>query len=126
METKEFKFNGRIMTFEGEYNPVMVNATDMAKTFGKNVDDFLILKETDEFINACLTKESSGILNIEDRDNLYFSDKSGMWLHRVLALKFLAWLDPSFELFVFRTFDELLINTPLLSKIEDLQKNNPN
>lgn len=34
--------------------------------------------------------------------------RSGTWMHRVLALKFAAWLDPEFELWVYCTIDKLM------------------
>jgi len=34
--------------------------------------------------------------------------KSGTWMHRVLALKFAAWLNPDFEVWVYTTIDTLL------------------
>ena len=41
--------------------------------------------------------------------DLYTSkQKSGTWMHRVLALKFAAWLDPEFEVWVFTTIDQIL------------------
>jgi len=102
METKEFKFNEQVVNFEIDNKNVMVNATEMAKIFGKDVPDFLILKQTEEFINVCLKtsekrfisegkNQNSGFLNIKKREDLYVSrQKSGTWMHRILALKFAA------------------------------------
>jgi hypothetical protein len=36
---------------------------------------------------------------------------SGTWMHRVLALKFAAWLNPAFELWIFKTIDCLLFDS---------------
>jgi hypothetical protein len=35
--------------------------------------------------------------------------RGGTWMHRVLALKFAAWLDPSFEVWVFETADKIIL-----------------
>jgi hypothetical protein len=54
-------------------------------------------KDTKEFIESCLKTGNSAFLNIEKGDDLYVSrQKSGTWIHRVLALKFAAWLDAGF------------------------------
>jgi hypothetical protein len=34
--------------------------------------------------------------------------RSGTWMHRILALKFAAWLSPKFELWVYSTIEDLL------------------
>jgi len=44
----------------------------------------------------------------------------GTWMHRVVALKFAAWLDPFFEVWVFQTIDKLLFGNYL--KIIDAYK----
>ena len=49
-----FNYNGNGVTFR-KGDSVMVNATEMAKPFGKLVGDWLRLKSTNEFINALST-----------------------------------------------------------------------
>lgn len=34
--------------------------------------------------------------------------KSGTWMHRILALKFAAWLNPDFEIWVYSTIERIL------------------
>ena len=41
MEKKEFKYNGETVGFEVEDKNVMVNATQMAKIFGKSINGFM-------------------------------------------------------------------------------------
>lgn len=100
--------------YEVEFEPtgqdnVMVNATMMAAIFGKDVPDFLILKQTKNFISACLKNQNSGFLGVKNRSDLVISkQKSGTWMHRILALKFAAWLDSSFEVWVYITIDQIL------------------
>ena len=87
----------------------MVNATEMAKIFGKLPKDFFILDSTKNFIKCCLKKENSPFINISKEEDLYRSNqKSGTFMHRVLALKFAAWLSPDFELWVYSTIEQLL------------------
>lgn len=90
-------------------NNMMVNATEMAKVFGKLPKDFLRNDDVQAFINECLKKENSPFLGINTVDDLVVSkQKSGTWMHRILALKFAAWLNPAFELWVYRTIEEIM------------------
>jgi hypothetical protein len=88
---------------------VMVNATQMANIFGKLPKDFLRNDQTKSFIHECLKKDNSPFLNIKTESDLIDSkQKSGTWMHRILALKFAAWLDPAFELWVYITIDKII------------------
>jgi hypothetical protein len=88
---------------------VMVNATQMAKIFGKVVEPFTRNDATKRFISECLKSDNSRFLGITNESDLIDSrQKSGTWMHRVLALKFAAWLDPAFELWVYITIDKIL------------------
>jgi hypothetical protein len=99
--------------------------------------------------------ENIRLENLEDRKKQFLKvmhggRNNGTWMHRVLAVKFAAWLDPAFELWVFRTVDCLIFgsykedeetlraiagiqdqitekekelkNLPILKEIEDLRK----
>jgi len=59
MENRIFKHNGNNITFEMNSDEnVMINATDMAKAFNKDVFGFLRLDSTKEYINAyCQTAD---------------------------------------------------------------------
>ena len=93
----------------GNEKNVMVNATEMAKLFDKQVEPFMRNESTQNFILECLKSENSSFLSIENEEDLFVSkQKSGTYFHRILALKFAAWLNPSFELWVFKTIDEIL------------------
>jgi hypothetical protein len=100
MNTKQriFKWNeaeNRI-TFNLEKDRcMMVNATEMANIFGKDVPDFTANEGTKNFINACLRRaqwerkmneesdsknRNSGFLNIKTAEDLYTSkQKAGTW-----------------------------------------------
>jgi hypothetical protein len=106
---QRFIFEDKEIDFEITGSNVMVNATQMAKIFGKLPKDFLINENTKNFISECLKKENSPYLMIENEEDLVSSiQKSGTWMHRILALKFAAWLSPAFELWVYSVIDELL------------------
>lgn len=88
---------------------VMVNATQMAAIFGKDVFQFTRIDDTKSFIESCLKPQNCGLLGIKNKSDLIISkQKSGTWMHRILALKFAAWLNSDFEVWVYITIDQIL------------------
>lgn len=84
---------------------VMINATEMAKAFNKRVDVFMKTEQTKCFIKALeenFIQPPFGGRIIDNRG------RNGIYFTRILALKFAAWLDTKFELWVFSTIDEIL------------------
>ena len=112
MKAVHFIYNGKKVDFQPtDGSDLMVNATQMAKIFGKQVNEFTSNLNTQNFINECLKNGNSRFLGIENETDLIDSrQKSGTWMHRVLALKFAAWLDPEFELWVYVTIDKILFS----------------
>jgi len=110
METKICVFEENEITFQLlKDNGMMVNATEMAKVFGKEVARFMENDSTKKFIEACLKTRNSSFLNIKTEEDLYVSkQRSGTFMHRILALKFAAWLNPDFEVWVYSTIEKLL------------------
>lgn len=119
-----FEYNGQKVEFEMTGKNVMVNATEMAKIFDRRIDIFLKTEPTKAFIKEL----QSTIKTIELNDNLLIEfppisgnsesknganliqtkGQNGTWMHRVLALKFAAWLNPKFEVWVYYTIENLL------------------
>ncbi len=64
MEKKEFKYNGETVGFEVEDKNVMVNATQMAKIFGKSVNSFMENESMKRFVKACLNNRNPGYLKV--------------------------------------------------------------
>ena len=88
----------------------MVNATEMAKCFGKSVNHFMENDSTKAFISACMTPENAKKLGICDERDLFFSrQKIGTYFHKILALRFAAWLSPDFELWVYATIEQIIM-----------------
>ncbi len=112
----QFDFEGKQISFEFADGNRMINATEMAKSFGKPVGNFLRLKETKYYIN--LLEDRYADMNIASqgpREVLRVvkgGDASeglqGTWMDEKLALKFAAWLSPRFELWVYDKIQELL------------------
>lgn len=80
---------------------VMVNATEMAKVFDRRTKDFLKTDHAKEFIEVA-KRALNGAQIIEDRG------RNGIYFHRILAIKFAAWLDANFEVWIYSTIDKIL------------------
>jgi hypothetical protein len=106
---KIFSFNDQEIEFDLSNNSIMINATKMAKIFNAQVNEFTSNDKTKSFISECLNNGNSRYLNVEKEEDLIISKpKTGTWMHRVLALKFAAWLSPAIELWIFIRIDELM------------------
>lgn len=111
MEALQFIYKSQEVDFLPSGNDnVMVNATQMAKIFGKDLFQFTKSDHAKSFIFECLKPANAGLLCLKNESDLIDSrQKSGTWMHRILALKFAAWLDPSFELWVYVTIDKIIL-----------------
>lgn len=88
---------------------VMVNATEMAKAFGKRVDHFLKADHVKAFISILeFTPNGGNSEPIPMEKIIKTKGQSGTYFHRALSLKFAAWLDPSFELWIYQTIEKVL------------------
>lgn len=88
METlsKVFNYNGSKITFN-KNGVVRINATEMAKPFGKLAKDWLSNKSTKEFLaslSAVRRIPLTGLVIIKQGGN---SDQ-GTWMHEDVALEF--------------------------------------
>lgn len=103
---KVFNYNGSDISFN-KGDEVMVNATEMAKVFGKNVGDWLRLKTTSEFAEALSTDMQipiSALIQVVKGGN----NNQGTWMHEDVALEFARWLSPSFAIWCNKRIKELL------------------
>jgi hypothetical protein len=114
----KYEWNHELIEFEVIEGRVMVNATQMGNGFDRSPKDFLKTENTQLFIKECLKKENSPFIfgfqednyPLEVADVVHGGRKNGTWMHRILALKFAAWLDPAFELWVYITIDRILFD----------------
>ena len=119
------EFEGHAIEFDLHNKNVMVNATDMTKIYGKRIGFFLQNKQTKEFISALkgatiiapLTKNNN---ESENPEIVNFRGRNGTYFHRVLALKYAAWLNPKFEVWVYMTIEDILFK-----KQEEIKALNP-
>lgn len=110
MNVVNFVYNDQSIDFEPTgKDDVMVNATQMAKIFGKRIDFFLKADHVKEFISVLeFTPFGVNSTPLKKEEIISTHGKNGTFFHRILALKFAAWLDPKFELWVFITIDKIL------------------
>ena len=114
MGTKTFSFNETPISFDfNSAESVMVNATEMAKLFNKDVYSFLRINSTKDYINAyCRTADLRSEDEFSPKGKLIkiinVGRNNGTWMERSVALKFAAWLSPEFEVWVYKTINDLL------------------
>jgi hypothetical protein len=93
----------------GNDKDVMVNATEMAKAFGKRIDHFLKADHVKEFISVLEFTPFGGNSTPLTKDEIIQTKgQNGTYFHKILALKFAAWLDPIFEVWVYSTIEDIL------------------
>jgi KilA domain-containing protein len=107
-----FDYEGQNISFEFADGNKMINATEMARPFGKRVNDFLRQQGTQEYL-ILLEARYGNSRNVTKREVLRvvqggFAELQGTWMDEKLALKFAAWLSPAFELWVYDKIQELL------------------
>ena len=109
-EIKIYEYEGTPISFEFEEGLKMINATQMAKPYKKRTNDFLRLSQTKAFIEAM--EKRYGISRNEILRVVQAGDAKlqGTWMNERLALKFAAWLDADFELWVYDTIIDLVTN----------------
>lgn len=101
----------------GNEKNVMVNATEMAKAFGKRIENFKRLEETKVFIQALLRRENLKLAHSHlseqntkkwTESDLVQTTNKATYYHRKLALEFASWLDIDFKVWIIDTIDDLL------------------
>lgn len=97
-------YDGNSITFQMGNGDVMVNATEMLKSFpDKKMNNFLRTEQTEAFISILESKTLKSVLIVN-----HGGSNPGTWMHQKLALKFAAWLSPEFELWVYDRIEELV------------------
>ena len=116
MSNKVFSYDNNPITFQlGE--ATMVNATEMAKPFGKRPVDWLRLPTTQEFLKQlCEVRKSHITPEVGKSHNGFVvtvkggNDRTaqGTWLHEDVALEFARWLSPAFAIWCNDRIKELM------------------
>ena len=85
----------------------MVNATEMAKSFGKRPAKWLELPSTKEFLAALTDVRKSDFALIQTEKG-GIDGGGGTWMHEDVALEFARWLSPAFAIWCNDRIKELL------------------
>lgn len=105
MGNKVFNYNGASITFQtGE--ATMVNATEMAKPFGKRPIDWLRFQQSQEFINALAKVRNHTLADLVQVTK--GGNNPGTWMHEDVALEFARWLSPQFAIWCNDRIKELM------------------
>lgn len=112
-----FSYNGNEVSFDTK-DDVMVNATQLAKIYGKRPAEYLRLPDTVKLINAITRKygisENQLVVtskggNISDMGKSHIVyNQQGTWMHRLIVIDFCQWLDIDLKLWCTEKLDELM------------------
>lgn len=114
-------YEGYNIAFQKDKN-VMVNATEMAKPFGKTTKDWIRTNSAQEFIASL-----SAVRQILPTELVVVRQggdpqMQGTWMHEDVALEFARWLSPKFAIWCNDQIKELLttgsvsLNVPKTAK----------
>lgn len=113
-----YDYEGNQISFSKE-DGVMVNATQMAKPFGKIPYEWLRLPSTQEFLYAYISVKHPEIGNtgksLFAENQLVKTIKGGLgeqgtWFHQDVAIEFARWLSPKFAIWCNDRIKELMQN----------------
>jgi hypothetical protein len=120
-ETIIEKFQGQDIAFDLFRGDLMVNATEMAKPFGKRARNWLRLDSTKSLIKAIKSdrKENFKELTSELFEESILLEKRGQhggtYMCEDLALAFAMWLSPDFHVWILKSVREIIFgNNPEL------------
>lgn len=99
-----YSYEGTPISFSNA-DGVMVNATQMAKPFGKKAVDFLKIQQTKDFL-----QELSEVKKIPSTElvQVTHGNNGGTWMHENVAMEFARWLSPKFAIWCNDRIKELL------------------
>ena len=103
--SRVFAYEGANVTFAKKGNLVMVNATQMAKPFGKLTKDWLRTNQCKEFLSVL--SERRKILS-SDLVKVTYGNGGTTWMHEDVAIEFARWLSPAFAIWCNDRIKELL------------------
>ncbi len=102
-----FQYEGSPITFSNG-GSVMVNATEMAKPFGKLPAGWLRNQQTQEFIKELSNMRNCIYAELVQVNSGSSENGGGTWLHEDVALEFARWLSPKFAIWCNDRIKELL------------------
>lgn len=117
MNTVIKKYDGYNISFsKGE--DIMINATEMAKPFGKRPVDWMQNQQTKDFLAELSKVRKSTLADLVRVTK--GGNNPGTWMHEDVALEFARWLSPKFAIWCNDRIKELLLNgTTSINNIPD-------
>lgn len=106
--TKLFDYNGSKITFRNDAGVAYINATQMAKPFGKRPNDYLVLPTTKILLEAITRKSCISNIQLVNIKRGSSATGGGTWLHEDVAIDFAQWLSIDFRLWCNDRIKELL------------------
>jgi len=107
-QTVDYIYENNPITFSFGNEDVMINATQMAKTFGKQTYEYLRLPTTIELIKAITGKSRISENQLVTTRQGAPEYGGGTWMHEDIALDFAQWLSVDFKLWCNDRIKELL------------------
>jgi len=108
-DTSILNYNGNSIHLERSQNDVMINLTEMAKSFPrKNLAQIISSHEIQDYIKALTEIQnyiSTDLLQVRKGGDI---SKQGTWAHKKVALRVAQKLSPEFAVWVDTKIDELL------------------
>lgn len=101
-----FNYGTTAIAFKAADGSTMVNATQMAKNFGKRPIDWLRLPTTEDFLKVL--KETRKSENFSQFTKTVKGKDGGTWMHEDVALEFARWLSPAFAIWCNDRIKELM------------------
>ena len=101
----KFEYKNNEVAFE-KGNDVMVNATMMAKPFGKQPIDWLKTEQAKEFIATYSKLRNISLADLQKVTR--GGNNPGTWLHKGIALEFARYLSPEFAIWTNDRLEELI------------------
>lgn len=105
-----FQYSDAPISFRKGTEGLFVNATEMAKSFGKRTSDWMQNQSSKEFISALTDVRKSVSADFQAIRVVKggASNLQGTWMHEDVALEFARWLSPTFAIWCNDRIKELL------------------
>lgn len=105
-------FHGSHITFEEIDGRIMINATEMAKPFGKRTRDWLLTQQSQDLLHTVSKARNLPLGNLKVVRK--GGSNPGTWFQKDVALFFAQWLSPEFYLACNQKLEELLVKNSSL------------
>jgi len=112
-----FDYDGARISFDKD-DEVLVNATEMARYFGKQPSDWTKNKQSQEFLDSLSTVRKISVteLIVVKQGGV----TQGTWMHQDVAIEFARWLSPAFAIWCNDRIKELMQFGATALKPDDL------